>query len=147
MSSSLATLLYTSHLSDAFSTAELGRMVSAARARNAADRITGVLLFDGTWFAQYIEGDAAPTADLLRRLQADPRHERFRILAEEPRFSRRRFEAWDLGYVEVDDAGVLETLSTLPATEALDVFLDLVTRGDFGGGEERIPGAPPSDRQ
>jgi hypothetical protein len=72
-SSSLARLLYVSALAPGVPVTEVSRIVSAARQRNADDAITGLLVFDGDTFCQYVEGPPEAVEALLQRLHADPR--------------------------------------------------------------------------
>lgn len=52
--------------------------------RNAAQEITGMLLFTGRHFAQLLEGEADTLTATLARIKADPRHERMRVLIDRP---------------------------------------------------------------
>ncbi|MDG4647319.1 BLUF domain-containing protein [Roseibacterium sp. SDUM158017] len=61
----------------------LAAMLDAARARNLADGITGILLADASHFVQVVEGARGAVADLALRLLSDPRHAGIRVLASE----------------------------------------------------------------
>ena len=67
------------------------------RIYNEANRVTGMLLFTGVRFAQFIEGPASAIAALTASISADDRHEDLVILPPAP-FAGRRFADWSLGY-------------------------------------------------
>ena len=72
-------------------------VVSRPRIRNAANDITGALLFTGTHFVQVLEGPAGALDPLLVKLNADNRHESLIIMRLAPP-TKRRFAGWDLAY-------------------------------------------------
>ena len=95
------TLLY---VSDA--TASAGAIASIARQarlRNLQENITGLLIFDGACFAQFVEGPKEALISLIARLEVDPRHERMQVLSFSHSGIKRRFPNWQLGYLLVDD--------------------------------------------
>ena len=67
-------ILYRSLLAPDHTPGVVGRIVGAARQRNASEGITGLLVFDGLRFCQHLEGPPDPVQRLMRRLQADRRH-------------------------------------------------------------------------
>lgn len=71
------------------------RIVAAARARNAANGVTGLLLHDRRHFLQFLEGPRGAIADALLRIAADPRHVDLTILACEA-MEARLFTSWSL---------------------------------------------------
>ena len=70
-----------------------------ARANNQRTDITGLLVFDGQHFVQWMEGPEAAVTRVAALMDGDPRHEQMEILysarAEDP----RRFPTWRLGYL------------------------------------------------
>ena len=74
MDKALFELLYTSERRDEVPAAEVGLLVERARRRNAETGVTGVLLFDGARFCQFLEGPEGAVLDPMRRIRADPRH-------------------------------------------------------------------------
>ena len=76
---------------------EIEAMVAKARISNAANDITGALLFTGTHFVQVLEGDAGPIDTLLRKLHADNRHDGL-IVTNRASLIKRRFAGWDMAY-------------------------------------------------
>lgn len=99
----------------------VGAIVKTAREFNGTHGITGLLVFDGERFCQYIEGPGAAMQGLIERLEADSRHRDFTPL----HFVRamagpRRFPGWSMGYAEVGDEYSIEDMARLGADEALE---------------------------
>ena len=126
----LGRLLYVSGLAPDVPVAEVSRMVGTARLRNAQDGISGMLVFDGDTFCQYVEGPVPAVDALLDRLRCDTRHSSLDVLVHDTVVGLRRFAGWQLGYVysfEVDEIG---TLGRLRGEAALACFDALVPRLD-----------------
>lgn len=77
---------------------EIPRIVSVARANNARDGLTGVLVYTGADFAQLIEGPVPAVATLWARVAADHRHRDISILLDETNH-RPWFPDWRMGYL------------------------------------------------
>jgi len=77
--------------------AAVDAIVSDARLRNAKTGLTGALLFTGTHFAQYFEGEESGLEMLFSSLERDPRHEKLRVI-DRSRIDRRRFRTWNMAY-------------------------------------------------
>lgn len=90
-------IAYVSRPRAGMSLSELPRIVSACRAHNEIDHITGVLLFTGLDFAQLIEGAPQPVERLWARLLGDDRHEGILRLLD-TRAESRRFADWRVGF-------------------------------------------------
>ncbi len=76
-----------------------------ARANNERDAITGMLLYAEGAFLQCIEGPEYNIADLMGRLELDPRHTNFRVI-HESHCDDRRFDDWTMGFRAVSAADV-----------------------------------------
>lgn len=134
MASSLRSLLYTSRLAAGYGPTEVGRIVKQAREMNAIHGITGVLVFDGDWFAQYVEGDPNAMDVLESHLRADPRHSNFSVIEIGPAGTERRFPDWVMGYANVDFEGTgldISALANAGEPEALQVFAAAVKTMDM----------------
>ena len=99
----LSTLVYVST-----ATAELDRdalhgLVSAARARNADLGVTGYLVYDGTGFAQLLEGPAESIDALWKSISRDPRHRDLSVVVHEDS-TLRCFGGWSMGASNLDAA-------------------------------------------
>ncbi len=94
----LFTLLYTSLLAPCAVVADVADIARTSRRRNREDAITGLLVFDGSSFAQLVEGSQQAIVDLRDRLVADRRHCDMDVLVFGYVGDVRRFPGWDLGY-------------------------------------------------
>jgi len=117
------TLLYVSELA-AGGAAEIDEICRQSRANNERDRITGVLVFDGQAFCQFVEGSPAAVAALRDRLERDRRHRDMQVL----QFGRtpwpRRFTSWRLGYAYSADPSAIARIASHRDGEALAAFRD-----------------------
>lgn len=77
---------------------EIPRIVTASRANNERDGLTGVLVYTGADFAQLIEGPEFTVATLWARVAADARHRDIAILFDETNH-RQWFPDWRMGYL------------------------------------------------
>lgn len=125
-------ILYCSVLSPDQSASIVGRIVSQARARNAQDRITGLLVFDGIRFCQHVEGSRDDVVELMRRIARDPRHQDVRVVYEGSR-AERRYQRFDLGFAQSEDADDMAGIHDLEGRAALDRFLLLRSGFDISG--------------
>lgn len=125
-------ILYSSLLAPDQPPQVVGRIVTLARARNANDGITGLLVFDGIRFCQHFEGDREQVLALMARLQADRRHTELRVLFEGG-LPRRRYQRFEIGLAEVEERDDLADIHALQGDEALQRFLSLRPRFDIAG--------------
>lgn len=127
----LRQLLYVSRLSDSSHVTQVPRILSTSRVQNAVYGITGVLVFDGERFCQFLEGPVSHVDQLVHNLINDPRHTQFHVLFDNPA-SERVFETFRMGYVAlVDDVDWVVGLSQLVGSEALAKFMDTVAGMDI----------------
>ena len=102
-SASIYRLLYISTASHEMSDAELNEILEPARAFNAANNISGMLLYVERQFVQYLEGNPFVVRSLYRRIEQDPRHTGvMRLLWSE--VPRRVFADWSMGFKHVDQS-------------------------------------------
>jgi Sensors of blue-light using FAD len=98
----LCRLVYasTSLLSDDRDTArqQIADILSSSRRNNAADDITGALLFSDTNFAQVLEGPRAAVDRLYETLHHDMRHKDLLLLLTEP-LEARQFPQWSMAHI------------------------------------------------
>ncbi|CAB5709300.1 Blue light- and temperature-regulated antirepressor YcgF [Delftia tsuruhatensis] len=128
----LECFLYQSKLAPGVDVTCVAQIVKAARIFNNSAQITGVLVFDGECFCQYIEGPSHPIQALITSLGRDPRHVQFTPMLHRERETRRRFDRWTMAYAVVDDVEVLSDLATLPGGPALDLLQELIPQLDAG---------------
>jgi len=76
---------------------EIDALLEECRRKNAADGITGMLLYQAGSFFQVLEGDRAVVEALFEKIAVDKRHARVTKLILES-ISERDFAAWTMGY-------------------------------------------------
>ncbi|MET4275742.1 MULTISPECIES: BLUF domain-containing protein [unclassified Bradyrhizobium] len=77
--------------------AEIANIRSIAEARNPGLGLTGVLLFSGRHFAQFLEGAEANLDIMKASICSDDRHTGLVTLQADP-FDKRRYGRWALAY-------------------------------------------------
>lgn len=94
-------VFYTSVLDDSkYDSSIVSDIVFKARKKNQKNRITGVLLFDGHLFTQYIEGDNKDVDSLIENILLDKRHKSVYIISV-GETQQRLYETWELGYIDL----------------------------------------------
>jgi hypothetical protein len=76
---------------------EIRDIVSTSRRLNEENGITGLLLFNGTFFLQIIEGEPAAVDELVERIRADERHSGM-LVFDQRGIDRRFFPEWRMEY-------------------------------------------------
>lgn len=118
-SSPTEAFLYTSRLASDAGIDCVADIVKTARAFNSENHITGVLIFDGERFCQYIEGPKASLDALIQRIAADSRHCEFNPQYRQNTGNRRLFANWSMAYAMVEDEEILQELSMLEGENAM----------------------------
>ena len=113
--------LYLSEPSPGIGPDAIHEIVRKARVHNEANAITGLLMFDGSYFAQWLEGPVHAMDRLLAGLRADPRHCRMDVLWFESPGLGRRFPQWHFGYLDVRRND--QSLNRLRCTRGADAML------------------------
>lgn len=90
-------LVYTSVASRAMLPVDLESILDTARTHNASAGITGLLMYRGDSFIQFLEGPPREIDALMDRISADDRHSRVRVLIVEST-TERSFAEWRMGY-------------------------------------------------
>jgi len=121
----LQEIIYVSTLAAEASVRVVADIAIKARSHNKDADITGLLIFDGQHFCQQLEGVAAKVAEVMARIQLDPRHHDVAIVYQGP-LDRRRFSRFSLGYTSVEDIELLERLQQLRGQAAVNAFVDLL---------------------
>lgn len=130
--SAIHEILYCSVLSPGQPVGIVGRIVSQARARNAQHSITGLLVFDGIRFCQHVEGSRDEVMALMQRIAHDPRHHEVHVVYEGT-LAARRYQRFDLGFAQSEDADDMAGIHDLEGQAALDRFLLLRSGFDISG--------------
>lgn len=109
-------IAYTSLASIDLDDQQLLAIQAEARDLNGIDGITGLLLFDGVRFLQWIEGPEDAIDGLVERLRRDGRHSGFEI-REEGYAEERIFGDWAMNLVRVESPFLFardDVLASLP---------------------------------
>ena len=122
---------YHSTLADEYDASCVGAIIKTARTFNASHGVTGVLLFDGERFCQYIEGGAATLDALVERLHRDPRHQNVTTLLHEPLHEDRRYPDWSMAYCDVENSIIDQMIIRAPH-EALTLLKEKHLTLDIG---------------
>lgn len=96
-------VVYCSRAAGNVDDAEVSRIVATSQRDNPARRITGVLMFAGGVFFQWIEGPRSQIKELMAAIRADPRHDDIVTLSETEETRERLYPDWDMEQVEADD--------------------------------------------
>jgi hypothetical protein len=91
-------LIYYSKPSKGLDPSVLQDIYLKALENNALYDITGMLISDGQYFLQCIEGEAKMIDQLLSNLEEDSRHDNFEII-DTINIEKRDFSDWDMGYI------------------------------------------------
>lgn len=90
---------------------EIDRIVECSRIRNEQAGITGMLWFNGTNFAQVLEGCHDVVDETLHRIRIDVRHTDFRLIADRD-VTTRMFSNWAMRRAD-DNADCIEKTAFL----------------------------------
>lgn len=118
--------IYTSVIAPQASPGCVSDIVRASRAANTDLDVTGLLVFDGWRFCQYLEGPEAHIRSLADKIILDPRHHQINILHLGPLTGPRRYAGWTMGYALASDESLLQDLETRqgpPAAAQLEAML------------------------
>lgn len=110
----LSQFAYHSILADDHDASCVGAIIKTARTFNAVHGITGVLLFDGERFCQYIEGELAVLDGLVSRIRQDRRHQNVTTLLHEPLAGGRRYPDWSMAFCDVDSDAIIDQIIAKP---------------------------------
>lgn len=134
----LAAVVYRSRADGRLSPGRLGELLETARTRNARENLSGLLLYDGEHFLQWLEGPAQGVDRVWSSIQADDRHSNIELLGR-PRLPVRLFRGWEMGLaghtrsiaegvddVVLVDQGYFDLLEE--GSHSLGVLVDLLAR-------------------
>jgi hypothetical protein len=109
------------------------QIVQSARRRNGQLGLTGVLVFDGERFCHLLEGPEPAFAEVMQRIEADPRHGQLVTLHPPAQASSRLLFTWRSGDCSPDDLEQFCGGDALSGDAALMAFLAVLTRCDLAG--------------
>jgi hypothetical protein len=95
-------LVYVSSAVNPFSNEELEELLNKSRGNNEASGITGLLLYKGGHFMQFLEGPKESVIACMTRIKLDPRHRGVIVLLQE-RSLNRDFAEWSMRFKKLGD--------------------------------------------
>ncbi|KKI11679.1 MULTISPECIES: BLUF domain-containing protein [Comamonas] len=101
-----------------------------SRVFNQAHEITGVLIFDGQRFVQYIEGPQEHVIAVANKIALDTRHINFTPLYQAQGITQRLFPKWTMAYFANDDAEPLASILTDQGEAALSSLQKILPQLD-----------------
>lgn len=111
-------LTYISSASRGIGAADVEHILSTSRRNNGANRISGLLVYDGRRFLQALEGDSEMVERTFARIRLDKRH-RAIVLLSQREVDRREFGDWAMAYQQAvaasAKASMIEAVNTLTA--------------------------------
>lgn len=119
-------VLYTSMLAPDTGPIAIPEIVRTSRANNRDLDITGLLVFDGTAFCQYLEGATASVSALMKKILMDNRHVDVRILHQGPVEPPRRFATWSMAYGLANTEPLTEWFSGTTGPAVMQAFEGLL---------------------
>jgi Sensors of blue-light using FAD len=123
-------VVYISRLADGTDYTAYGPICRHARARNAALAVSGLLLFDGQRFCQWLHGSVDAVESLMALITKDPRHTAMAVLLQ-ARLPTAHFAAgWHDGFVEAEAMDEFETRARASAAQVLPALGPLAARAD-----------------
>lgn len=111
-------LLYHSEITSHMDEHEVQAIVEKANVNNAKENVTGLLLWDGRYFLQCLEGEEKAVYSLYNKIKEDKRHAKV-ALTGLIKIRFRMFEKWNMGLVGKESLSE-EVLQTTLDTNALD---------------------------
>jgi hypothetical protein len=103
---------------------EIENILAACKRNNAGLDITGVLLYSGTHFLQYLEGDYKEISGLYEKIKKDDRHKNVVLITTGP-IKERTFPTWEMGSKKINE-GKVEFQTDIDKEEA-KTFQDIMS--------------------
>lgn len=119
-------LVYTSVATERMPKSKLYKILVQARGNNRLAGITGLLVFVDGMFLQVLEGEADSVAQILQKINADPRHKDIKVIYQGDT-DQRTFSSWQMAYVN-PSAKELATWAGLRDTTTLRTTLDALEK-------------------
>ena len=127
-------VVYCSRAAAGIDDATVDLIIQAAHRNNPRHGITGLLVYGGDMFFQWIEGPRAHVRRLMDIILADPRHESVVELSETEEVRERVFPDWDMELVTPEDIREVlldaqQSASSAQSAQALGVMLAQLQSG------------------
>ena len=123
-------VLYTSSLAPAAPASVVPAILATARIKNKQNGLTGLLVFDGQNFCQYLEGPPVLVLERMERIREDERHTGIDVACQ-GETQGRIFDRFSMGYAEPESGDLVGTIRTLNGPAALDRLVEMVPMLDL----------------
>jgi Sensors of blue-light using FAD len=100
-------------------TDDLQELLDHSRRNNAANGITGALIYSEGMFLQIIEGDKVQLQDLMTKIRRDVRHESVFVLRESE-VPKAMFSGWKMAYVSATPKQVAKWIGVSTLNESAE---------------------------
>ncbi len=94
----LVEIVYSSRAAVPFDEGDLKALLAKARTKNAAQNVTGILLYHNGSFFQVLEGTEEAVQTVYERVQKDPRHDSLTLLRRR-NIAEREFGDWAMAFM------------------------------------------------
>jgi hypothetical protein len=99
----LHNIVYCSRAAPGVTEADVQAIIATARRYNPAHGVTGLLVYGGDIFFQWLEGPKESIVGLMHKIRHDKRHNTLVELAVNEEVRERMFPTWDMELVQPDD--------------------------------------------
>jgi hypothetical protein len=129
--------VYCSRAAPGIDREEVDRIIASSQHNNPRKGITGLLVFGGGVFFQWLEGPRESVMGLIQRLHEDSRHDTIIPLDQSEEVRERMFPDWAMELVSSTDirevlADALSNADDASNVEALQRLLDMSDSGQLG---------------
>lgn len=97
---------------------DLQNILDTAILNNAANDITGCLIYHNSCFVQILEGNESDLMQLFEKIKEDPRHKEVTLLWEND-VDKRTFDNWNMAYYQLNNETEKQFLSNLSLLSTL----------------------------
>lgn len=122
---------YTSALSPSAGPQCVIDIVRTARRRNWDLEVTGILIFDGWAFFQFLEGPRTSIHSVVESIYRDSRHQGIAPLIEGLVSDSRQFGEWSMAYAVTNDEHAVPTLAACQGASLVDALERLIPNLDM----------------
>ncbi len=131
----LSHLVYVSARTPKCTETEIKKILASCNKNNSGLGVTGVLLYSGTNFLQYIEGEYKTIIDLYDKIKTDDRHKNAVLISSSP-IAERSFPSWQMGSKTFDLATVEYQTEISPEDKV--VFKEILAGKSQSGNKAQV---------
>jgi hypothetical protein len=118
-------IIFSSILTPETPIGDVARIARVGHRYNKDHDITGLLLFDGERFCEYLEGERGNVERLLDKIRGDPRHEFMTVHYQGDHPGPRLYRHWSMGYVLMQQGRRLDRFEGVAGFAAVELLLEL----------------------